>query len=292
MALRHDAGQNVWHFETEQMAGYVQPDGDRHGIKELTHKPTGAQVVHPKYDLLNLFFMFSQNHCMGQARENERSITSAGNAIDVHWAPTDNHKAEMTARYEVVEPNAVDLSITVKSNWPYPAYEVFLSNYFDLSLRPYVYVQGSPFDIPADRARWIAPEVNDVFVGTGLVFSRDQHAARRSTDGRWDRIWGLYQWNPQRYFESPVIMSANLETGVAGVLISRPQDCYAVISGYQSDNMKDPFRDQNPLYLSLFGDDFRVGDERTVEVRFAVTEIDESLTQPLALYEAFMEEKG
>ena len=76
MALRHDAEQNVWHFETEQMAGHIQPDGDRHGIKELTHKPTGAQVVHPKYDLLNLFFMFSQNHCMGQARENERSITS------------------------------------------------------------------------------------------------------------------------------------------------------------------------------------------------------------------------
>ena len=256
MALRHDADRGVWHFETEQMAGHIQPDGDRHGIKELTHKPTGAQVVHPKYDLLNLFFMFSQNHCMGQARENARSITSEGNAIDVHWAPTDDHKAEMTARYEVVEPNAVDLSITVKSNWPYPAYEVFLSNYFDLSLRPYVYVQGSPFDIPADQARWIGPEVNDVFVGTGLVFSRDQHAARRSTDGRWDRIWGLYQWNPQRYFESPVIMSANLEKGVAGVLMSRPQDCYAVISGYESENMKDPFRDQNPLYLSLFGDDF------------------------------------
>ena len=65
-----------------------------------------------------------------------------------------------------------------------------------------------------------------------------------------------------------------------------------MISGYESENMKDPFRDQNPLYLSLFGDDFRVGDERTVEVRFAVTEIDESMAQPLALYEAFLEEKG
>ena len=37
---------------------------------------------------------------------------------------------------------------------------------------------------------------------------------------------------------------------------------------------------------------FRVGDERTVEVRFAVTEIDESMTQPLGLYEEFMAEKS
>jgi hypothetical protein len=229
---------------------------------------------------------------MGTARGNERTIEMDDETIEVHWPATDDHKAEITARYEIVEPNIIDLSITVHSNWPYPGYEVFLSNYFNESLNPHVYVQGSPFDDPSDKARWIAPKVNDVFVGTGLVFPRDQHAARRSVDGRWDRIWGLYQWNPQRYFDFPIIMSADVEQGVAAVLMSRPEDCFAVISGYESDNDDDPFADQNPLYMSLFGDDFRVGDERTVEVRFAVTEIDETMSQPLGLYESFLVEKG
>ena len=291
MGLNENGEAGKWGFETDEIVGYIQPDGDRHGIKELTHKPSGVQVVHPKYDVFNLFFMFSTNHCMGTARDNKRTIEMDDETIEIHWEPTEDHKAEITAKYEVVKPNIIDLSITVHSNWPYPGYEVFLSNYFQRSLKPHVYVQGSPFDDPADKARWIAPQVNDVFVGTGLVFSRDQHAARRSVDGRWDRIWGLYQWNPQRYFEFPVIMSVDAEKGVAAVLMSRPEDCYAVISGYDSDNDDDPFADQNPLYMSLFGDDFRVSDERTVEVRFAVTEIDEAMSQPLGLYESFLVEK-
>ena len=292
MALTHDSNANVWRFETDQMSGCIDPNGERHGVKELLHKPTSTQVVHPKYDLLNMFLLFSTNHNMGQLRTQERTIEADGSRISVHFPATDVHKVDITAVYEVKEPNLIDLSITAQSNWPYSGYEVFLSNYFDLALGPHVFVQGNPFDVPKDTARWIAPEVNDVFVGTGLVFPRDQHAARLSTDGRWERIWGLYQWNPQRYFELPVVMSANPEKGVAGVLMSRPEDCYAVISGYESTNMDDPFKDQNPLYFSLFGDNIRVGDERTVEVRFAATELDNSFSQVLKLYDDFISDKG
>ena len=288
MSLVHDPEKNVYHFETEELKGFIDPEGQRHGVKKLVHKPTGLQVVHPKYDLLNLFLLFSTNHYMGTAREKERTVEAAGDTLELQWAPTDDHRAELTARYRIVEPNLIDLDVTVRSDWPYPAYEVFLSNYFDLSMRPYVYVQGSPFDDPPDQPRWIAPEVNDVFVGSGLVFPRDQHAARRSVDGRWDRIWALYQWNPQRYYELPITMQADIERGIAAVLMSRPEHCYAVISGYESGNLNDPFKDQNPLYLSLFGDDLRPGDERTVRARIAVTELDAAMSQPSALYTDFI----
>ncbi|MCS6862587.1 MAG: hypothetical protein NZT92_19970, partial [Abditibacteriales bacterium] len=179
---------------------------------------------------------------------------------------------------------------TVKSQWSYSAYELFLSNYFDPAMQPHVYVQGSPYATPPNEAQWIAPQVNDVFVGTGLVFPRDQHAARRSVDGRWERIWALYQWNPQRYYAKPVMFQTDPARRVAAVLMSRPQDCFAVASGYNSPNDKDPFKAQNPLYLSLFGDDLMPGDERTARVRLAVTELDEAMSQPLALYEAFIAE--
>jgi hypothetical protein len=290
MTLTHDPAQNGWHFETEELQGFLRPEGDRHGVKTLVHKPTGIDVVHPRYDVLNLFLLFCTNHTMGTAREKARTVRAEGDTVEVHWPPTDNHRAELTARYQVREPNVIDLTVTVRSRWPYPAYELFLSNYFDPAMQPYVYVQGSPYADPPNQPQWIAPVVNDVFVGTGLVFPRDQHAARRAVDGRWDRIWALYQWNPQRYYALPLAFQADPERRVAAALMSRPEDCFAVISGYDSPNSHDPFKDQNPLYLSLFGDDLVVGSERTVRARLQVTALDESLSQPLALYQAFAAE--
>ena len=290
MHLNHNRQKNVWEFETEQLRGFIQPEGERHGVKEILHKPTGIQVVHPLYDVFNLFFLFSTNLCLGQARLIERSIRAEDDLLEVHWPPVDHHKVALAAAYRVREPNIIDLTITVRAQWAYPAYEVFVSSYFDPRMQPHVFVAGSPFADPPDQPQWIAPVVNDVFVGTGLVFARDQHAARRSVDGRWDRIWATYQWNPQRYYARPLMCQTDPDNRVAAVLMSRPEDCYAVISGYNTDNLEDHFKDQNPLYLSLFGDDLVPGSERTVHARLVVTEPGESLTSLLPLHDAFLSE--
>ena len=191
----------------------------------VIHKPTGTDVVHPKYDVLNLFLLFSTNLCMGTAREKARTVRAEADTIEVHWEPTDEHRVVLTARYQIKEPNIIDLTVTVQSQWPYPAYELFLSNYFPPEMQPHVYVAGSPYANPPDQPQWIAPVVNDVYVGTGLVFPRDQHAARRSVGGRWDRIWSLYQWNPQRYYALPLMFALDRERRVTAILMSRPEDC-------------------------------------------------------------------
>ncbi|MBM4081509.1 MAG: hypothetical protein FJ278_17530 [Planctomycetes bacterium] len=290
MKLTHDSEKNVWHFETEELSGFIQPEGARHGVKQLLHKPTGVQVVHPKYDALNLFLQFSTNLCMGSAREKARTVRATDATLEVRWPPTDDHRVEMVARYAVKEPNIIDLTITVRPQWPYPAYELFLSNYFDTSLRPHVFVQGCPYTNPPNQPQWTAPEVNDVYLGTGLVFPRDPHAARLSVDGRWARLKAkvLYQWNPQRFYEKPVVFQADPARRVAAVLMSRPEDCFAVVTGYHSQNPNDPFAAQNPMYLSLFGDDLMPGQERTVRTRLAVTRLDGDLSRPLALYDTFV----
>ncbi len=290
MKMEYDVDQKGWHFETQELKGFLLPEGQRHGIKSLLHKPTGIDVVHPKYDVLNFFLLFSTNHCMGTDREKERTVQATEDGIVIHWAPTEDHKAELIALYQFKEPKIVDLTVAVRSQWVYPAYEVFLSNYFDPSMQPYVYVQGSPYADPPNQPQWIAPSVNDVFVGTGLVFPRDQHAARLSVDGRWERIWALYQWNPQRYYAKPVMFQTDPQRRIAAVLMSRPEDCFAVVSGYNSPNENDPFKGQNPLYLSLFGNDLVIGSERTAKVRLQVTELDEVMKRPLKLYEAFLSE--
>ncbi len=288
MPFAPDETSGRWRFETEEMEGLLEPMGARHGIKTLTHKATGVDVVHPRYDVLNLFLLFAQNRCMGAARDYEREVEVEGDALRVHWEANETHRAELTAVYEIAGPNLIDLTVTVRSEWPYPAYEVFLSNYFDPSMDPYVYLQGSPYVDPPDVPQWVGTECNEVFVGTGLVFPRDFHAARNPVDGRWTSIWALFQWNPQRFYELPLCLQVGPKTGVAGVLMSRPEDCFAVVSGYTNAHPDDPFGNQNPLYLSLFGDDLSPGDERTAHVRFAVIELDQAMQRPLELYAEFV----
>jgi hypothetical protein len=260
----------------------------RHGIKSLIHSPTGAEVVHEKYDLLNLFLLFAKNRCMGAARDYERTIEVAGDRATITWPANETHQAEVIAVYELSGPNTIDLSVTVRSQWPYPKYEVFLSNYFNRSMRPHVYLQECPWVDPPDAPQWAAPVANDVFAGTGLVFPRDFHAARNSVDGRWTGIWALYQWNPQRMYELPLCMQADADTGVAAVLMSRPEDCYAVVTGYADAHPDDPFGNQNPMYLSLFGEDLSPGDESTADVRLAIIELDDEMQRPLEAYEKFV----
>jgi hypothetical protein len=43
--------------------------------------------------------------------------------------------------------------------------------------------------------------------------------------------------------------------------------------------------------FSLFGDDLTPGDERTVQVRLALTPLDEGMTQPLEMYREFEKSK-
>ncbi len=288
MKLVHDAAQNGWSFGMEELSGFLLPFGQRHGVKTCVHKPTGLDVVHPDYDVLNMFLLFSTNLCMGQARTLERTAEQEGDSVVVRFERSDEHKARLTARYEFREPNIIDLSIAIASEWVYPAYELFLSNYFPPPFRPHVYVQGCEWSAGGGADEWIAPEVNEVFAGTGLVFPRDQHVSPRSVDGRWNRIWALYQWNPQRYYAAPLMYQADPDYRVAAVMMARPEDAFAAITGYDSPNMADPFKGQNPLYFSLFGDDLVPGSERTVRVRLQVAALEDRAETPLAAYREFV----
>ncbi len=289
MSFELHASTETWHFETEQMMGRLDPTGERHGIKSLTHRASGVDIVHEKYDLLNLFLLFAQNRCMGTAREHAREYHAEGDRISVWWPANDTHQAELSAVYEISGPNTIDLTVTVTCAWPYPKYEVFLSSYFNVAMDPRVYLQECPYVDPPDAPQWVAPAANDVFAGTGLVFPRDFHAARNSVDGRWTGISALYQWNPQRMYELPICMQVDSDSGVAAVLMSRREDCYAVVTGYADAHPDDPFGNQNPMYLSLFGEDLSPGDKRTARVRLALIELDDEMRRPLEAYEAFAE---
>ncbi len=282
---------NTFDFETSQIEGSIRLDGSYHGVTRLTDKRTGRQVIDERYSALNLFRLFSVNQGMGQPRTMQRTTAVSPQWVEARWPPTDAHQGEITARYEVCRPNAVDVTVTVQCRGTYPGYELFMSSYFDKVLQPHVYLQPRARGQSPAEAELVLPTVNDVFRGTVLVFPRDAHSARRCVDGRWDRSeWKAptVQMCPVRRYAHCLAFATDPKQQLAVVLMARPQHCYAISTRYYADNEADRLTTYTAFDLSLFGDDLLPGDRRTVKVRLALTELDAKLTQPLKLYREFL----
>jgi hypothetical protein len=199
----------------------------------------------------------------------------------------------VTARYEVRPPNAVDLTVTVRSMGTYPGYELFVSSYFDKTLRPNVYLQPSARGPATGDCEPVVPMFSDVFRGTVLVFPRDAHAARRCVDGRWDRSerkTPTVQMCPVRRYAHCLALLTDPGNQLGVVLMSDPRSCYAISTRYHADDEKQRLTDYSAFDFSLFGDDLRPGDERTARMRLAVVPLGGDLSLPLTLYRAFLSE--
>lgn len=282
-------------FETDLMRGTIRLDGRYHGVTQLTDKRTGKQVIDPRYSALNFFKLMSVNLVMGEPRGMERTIQSAAHWVEVKWAATPSHQGELTARYEVVAPNAIDLTLTVRSNGTYRDYEVFMPSYFDKNFRPYVYLQKRDYSSNRDRqsAELVLVRYNPVFRGTVVVFPRDAHVAGLCIDGRWDRSeWDrpTVQMCPMRPYARCLALLTDEQKQLGIVLMSRPGDCYAISTRYHADEEANRLTSYSAFDLSLFGDDMIPGYERTVKVRLALTPLDDALSEPLDMYQAFLDQ--
>jgi hypothetical protein len=271
-------------FETEQMQGTIRLDGAYHGVTRLVDKRTGLQVIDPRYSALNLFRLMSVNRLMGVPRHMERTIATDPDSVQVTWPATETHAGEISARYEVVAQNAIDVTVTVKSQGTYAGYEVFVSSYFEKGLRPHVHLQA----LRGETRSLVVPTLNDVFRGTLLVFPRDAHAARRGLDGRWDPH--TIQLCPVRHYLHCIAYLADPDNRLAVVLMSRPRDCYAISTRYYAEDDADRLTDYSAFDLSLFGSDLLPGDEQTATVRLVLTAPGDDQSRPLELYRAFLTE--
>jgi hypothetical protein len=276
-------------FATPEIAGTIRLDGAYHGVTRFVDKRSGRQVIDPRYSALNLFKLMSVNLVMGQPRHMERTVRFGPAWAEVRWPKTETHRGEVIARYEVHPPNAVDLTVTVRSEGTYPAYETFLSSYFDKALEPHVYLKTR------DRksSDWVLPMVSDVFRGTVLVFPRDMPSARHCLDGRWDRSEGgvpVVQMCPVRCYAHCLAMLLDREKTSAVMLMARPRDCYAFSTRYHAEDDADRMTSYSAFDFSLFGEDFVPGVQRSVKVRLAVTPLDADFTRPLRLYQEFLAE--
>lgn len=297
--------EKVYAFETAAIQGTLRPGNEfpHHGLTHLVHKATGIEFVHPLYAILNLYrFMHrdptaatGMDSDLGNPRQGERHIEADDCSVTLRWALQDPEHPEVSIRYAILEPATIDMTVTVTPNAEAHDFETLLACYFDPVHVPHVYLARDRFELEDEPGRFadepeLAPvEVNPVFRGGVLVYPRDEDAVGVSVDGRWRDI---ARFSPVRRYKLPVCFQADRQQRVAAVLMSRTEDCFAVSSGYDSPDARDRFHKHNPLYLSLFGGALAPGVARTARARLVVTELDESLSQPLAHYAAFLTETG
>jgi hypothetical protein len=283
------AGRQALEFNTPEIEGTIRLDGAYHGVTRLVDKRSGRQLIDPRYSALNLFKLMSVNLVMGQPRHMERAVRFGPDWAEVRWPKSGTHRGEVIARYEVHPPGAVDLTVTVRSEETYPAYETFLSSYFDNTLEPHVYLKTRA----GKSSELVLPMFNDVFRGTVLVFPRDMPSARHCLDGRWDRSEGgvpVVQMCPVRCYSHCLAMLVDPEKTLAVLVMADPRDCYAFSTRYHAGDDTQRMTTYSAFDFSLFGSDFVPGDERTVKVRLALTPLDPDFTQPLKLYQQFLAE--
>jgi len=281
--------QDSFDFETDLIQGTIRLDGAYHGVTRLVDKRTGKQVIDSRYSALNLFKLMAVNQAMDQPRHMEGTTTVAEHWVEAKWTATDSHQTEITARYEIVSPDAIDVTVTVRSQGTYRGYELFMSSYFDKAFRPHIYLRSRD----KQKSDLVLPTLNDVFRETVLVFPRDAHAARRCVDGRWDRNergTPTVQMCPVRHFAHCMAFMTDPDDQLGVVIMARPRDCYAISTRYHAEIEADRLTDYSAFDFSLFGDDLLPHDERTVKVRLVVTQLDDALSQPLKRYQEFLAE--
>ncbi len=291
VAAKTPAG--AFEFQTEAIQGTIRLDGAYHGVTRLIDRRTGRQLIDARYSALNLFKLMAVDQVMGMPRLMDRKIRVSAKSLEVVWAATDAHQGTVTARYEIRQPNAVDLTVTVNSLGTYPGYEVFVSSYFDKTLRPSVYLRPSARGPATGDCEVVVPSFSDVFRGTVLVFPRDAHAARRCVDGRWDRNerkTPTVQMCPLRRYAHCLALLSDPGNRLGVVLMSEPRHCYAISTRYHAEEEKQRLTDYSAFDFSLFGEDLLPGDERTARIRLAVTPLGGDSSLPLTLYRAFLSE--
>ncbi len=263
------AGEGVFTFDTGVVKGRLQAGPHSQSIVSMIDVKSGQELAHEGVGIFSYYRVFSTNKRYGDAARdwpNTSRLLSNG-AVEIVWPPAADHPVELRATFKWIAPDTLDLVTFVEPQIAMPDFEVFLSSYFNQNMDSYVYAksgyhtQGAP--------TFLAADVNPLVRGTYLAFPRDLDAAKILYDGRWNYPPHPVQFSLTQRFECPLCMRKDRDTGMTVLLMSRPEDCFAIETPY---NMRPPdgVASHASLYFSLFGRDIQAGEKVKASTRLII----------------------
>jgi hypothetical protein len=250
--LRFTAANGGFEFNTGVLAGKLHGDGKSVGALPVTYLPTGA-VLTQSMGLAGHYRLFSGSHRFGTGAwywPTEAKLLDDG-AAEVYWPAAEDRPFEMWAVYRWVTPSTFDVETRVRPKTELEQFELFMAWYFngDFNISMVHTPEG-----------FVAAEQE---AGAWQLFPRDGDSARMAQDGRWDVPPNPVKWTIRPAFDQPIGVRRGKNGGITAVVMSRPEDCFAISTPHQTDP-------HYSLYLSLFGRTIRAGETARVRTRTVI----------------------
>jgi hypothetical protein len=254
------SGQGAYTFDTGVLRGTLRQGGKAQGLSSVVHVPSGARLD-ASLGLMSHYRVFTRNRRYGTAAWDWPSTSKLlpDGAVHVAWPEAADRPFAMTATYRWMDPQTLDVATTVTAREDLSRFESFLAAYFDRAFpSPRVYVAdsreaaGKPGFLPARKS-----------YGDWQMFPRDTDSVPIIRDGRWEKEPHPVTWTIMPHLAAPVCLRRNGAANLTAVLMSPPNDCFAIATPYEGEG-------HYSLYLSLFGRDIKAGQTATARARMVI----------------------
>ncbi len=270
------AGEGWFTFDTGVVKGKLRADAAGQGIPTFVDVKTGAELAYGGGNpgLLSYYRLFSSEKRWGDMKRGDTfrgwpktAEAQADGSVRVCWPAKGDHPVETTATFRWRRPDTIDLVTTVTPRIDLPAFEIFLSSYFNKHFKNLVYVKAPRFG--QGKPYFLSPVANPLVIGTYLAYPRDLHAARMVYDGRWEQGHNPVQWSITRFLAAPLGLMQDAENDITFVLMARPEECFALEMPYNK-TPPDGVAGHRSMYFSLFGGDLKAGQDARARFRLVV----------------------
>jgi hypothetical protein len=211
--------------------------------------------------LFGHYRVFASNHRYGTGAwdwPSEAKLAS-DRSVEVRWPATADRPFELMALYRWATPDTLDLETRVEAKVDLLKFESFLASYFaEEFTNSLVYVRDVP-NHPGTKGFMPAEQS----YGVWQAFPRDDSATAIIRDGRWKLEPNPVDWVIMPRLASPLGIRRSPAGGLTAVLMSPPQDCFALLTPQQAEP-------HNSLYLSLFGRDLKGGETARARARLVI----------------------
>jgi len=250
------AGTNEFAFDTGILKGKLRADGKSRGLSSVVHLPTGV-TLDSSMGLFGHYRVFSANQRYGTAAwdwPSEARLHQDG-SVEVHWPSAEDRPFELRAVYRWAAPNILDLETSVQATTNLAKFESFLASYFSEGFT------NASIYVRSNSQQWL--KAADSSGGIWQAFPRDAQAAAIIQDGRWKYLPNPVDWVIGPRLAKPLAVRRCQANGLSALLMSPPQDCFAVLTPFESE----PHRS---MYLSLFGKDLKAGETASARARLVI----------------------
>lgn len=269
------AGNVAGEFRVDSgvVEGVLGLEGRSHGLNPLTVKGSGLPLSSPP-GLLDFYRVFTTNH---RHVESMRALSretrlESPDTLRVHWPAADGRPYALTGVYRWKAPDTLDLEVIVEAKVGLPDFEMFLASYLSSE-----FPVSSVYTATDGKTHTLVTAAEDA--GAWQAFPRDKAAAAMVKDGRWNIEPNPVDWAMRDAYAFPLIFRRNEGSGFTVAVMTRPEDCFAVLTPRQGDA-------HYSMYLSLFGRTLQAGEMATARVRMAFGVLDDASV--LKRYEAFL----